>query len=108
MHCPFKIFQNWHLIRMYTCNKCFFFNFSFLRPLLTMSQMGLTQKVLKITFTVLFSKAHAQCPATFHWLEKITRSRDQVRVYPFLESPGKKQVDSSNRYILFCFPPLPK
>jgi hypothetical protein len=23
MHCPFKIFQNWHLIRMYTCNECF-------------------------------------------------------------------------------------
>jgi hypothetical protein len=23
MHCPFKIFQNWHLIRMYTCNEYF-------------------------------------------------------------------------------------
>jgi hypothetical protein len=21
MHCPFKIFQNWHLIRVYTCNE---------------------------------------------------------------------------------------
>jgi hypothetical protein len=54
-----------------------------LRPLLTMSRMGLAQKVLKIAFTVLFSTAHAQCPATFHWLEKIMCPRDQVRLNPF-------------------------
>jgi hypothetical protein len=47
MHCPFKIFKNWHLIRVYTCNEKFL-SFSFTRPLLPMSQVGLVQKVLKI------------------------------------------------------------
>jgi hypothetical protein len=52
--------------------------------------MGLAQKVLKTAFTVLFSTAHAQCPATSHWLEKITCPRDQVQLNPFLESPSEK------------------
>jgi hypothetical protein len=69
--------------------------------------MGLAQKVLKNAFTVLFSTAHAQCPATFHWLEKITCTRDQVRFNPFLESPSEKQVESSSCCILFAFPHFP-
>jgi hypothetical protein len=48
-----------------------------------MSRMGLAQKVPKIAFTILFSTAHAQCPATFHWLEKITCPWGQVRLNPF-------------------------
>jgi hypothetical protein len=32
--------------------------------------------------------------ATFYWLKGLVWSRDQVRVHPFLESSGEKQVDS--------------
>jgi hypothetical protein len=70
--------------------------------------MGLAQKVLKNAFTVLFSTAHAQCPATFHWPEKITCTRDQVQFNPFSEKVQmKKQVESSSCYILFAFPRFP-
>jgi hypothetical protein len=80
MHCPFKIFQNWHLICVYTFNEQYSSVSFFSRPLLTMSQVGLAQKVLKIAFSPLFSKAHAQSSATYYWLQKIALSRDQVRV----------------------------
>jgi hypothetical protein len=70
--------------------------------------MGLAQKVLKNAFAVLFSTAHAQCPATFHWLEKITCTRDQVRFNPFFgKVQVKKQVESSSCCILFAFPHFP-
>jgi hypothetical protein len=59
-----------------------------------MSQMGLAQKVLKFAFLQLFSRVHAQSPATFYWLKRVAWSRDQVRVLPLLESSGEKHVDS--------------
>jgi hypothetical protein len=65
--------------------------------------MGLAQKVLKNAFTVLFSTAHAQCPATFYWLEKITCTRDQMRLTPFSE---KVQVKNRWNLAVATFFPL--
>jgi hypothetical protein len=107
MHCPFKIFQNWHLIRMYTCNNVFssiFLSWGLFSPCL---RWVWPKKCSKSPLRFFSSIAHSQYPATFHWLEKITRPRDQVLLCPFLESPSEKQVESSSCYILFAFPRFP-
>jgi hypothetical protein len=89
MHCPFKIFQKLAPDPRVNVQRKFF-SFFFLRPLLTMSQVGLAQKVLKFAFPQLCSTAHAQSPATFYWLKRLMWSHDQVLVQPLLESSSEK------------------
>jgi hypothetical protein len=71
------------------CNEKFF-RFLFSRPLLTMSQVGLAQKVLKFAFSLLCFKCACSKPATFYWLKGLSWSRDQVPVQPLLESSSEK------------------
>jgi hypothetical protein len=59
-----------------------------------MSQVGLTQKVLKFAFSIPFFKCACSKPRNFLLAERIAWSRDQMRVQPLLKSPGEKQVDS--------------
>jgi hypothetical protein len=70
MHCPFKIFKKLapdtrvHVQRKISA-------FFFTRPLLTMSQVGLAQKVIKIAFSPLCLKCACSKPRNFLLAERI-------------------------------------
>jgi hypothetical protein len=82
-------FSNWHLIRVYTCNKKIS-SVSFSQDLFSPCLRWVCPKSAQFAFPQLCSNAHAQSPATFYWLKRLAWSLVQVLVQPLLESSGEK------------------